>query len=120
MEGKELNYTSIVRKIWELTPRQIIYDNSNFDTKDYNYSKYGYKWIYEIQLSVQIGNTSQILNEIIHMCVLMKYTLNLEIVLQNIDTLMIKIDQGSLSYDVQSGKKVSNRMLFNHTYGYYS
>jgi hypothetical protein len=113
IDEKELNYKRIARKIWESMPRQTLYDNSTFDMKVYYYNKHGYKWIYEIQLSVQIGPTSKILNEIVHLCSFMKYNLQLSIQLQNQDVLDIKVDDGKITHEVTPyANYKSNRLLY--------
>jgi hypothetical protein len=90
---EQLNYTRIVRNIWEMMPRQIIYDSSTFNSKDYHYNKHSYRWIYEIQLSMQIGNTKEIVNEIIHMCKLMNFEIDLVIQLSNEHKLAINVSK---------------------------
>jgi hypothetical protein len=122
---KELKYTRIARKIWELTPRQIIYDSSTFNSKDYYYSKHSYKWIYEIQLSMQIGNTKEILNEILHMCKLMNYELKMNIQLVNGYKLDINVSKGTngatgVSYQVTELKQVLkvDKVLYSNYYGW--
>jgi hypothetical protein len=82
---KMLKYTSILRKLWEMTPRQTIYDCSLFNSKDYWCNKHGYKWIYEIQLSMQMGTTPEILKEMIHICKLMKIEMKMEISLDYVN-----------------------------------
>lgn len=96
---KKLKYTTILREIWSFMPRQMIYDHSTFNCKDYYCNKNGYKWLYEIQLSVQLGNTKEILNEIIRMCNIMKYKLHLEIKLKNHHAVVIDFCN-KLKYDI--------------------
>ena len=122
---KELNYTRIARKIWEMTPRQVIYDSSTFNSKDYYYQKHSYKWIYEIQLSIQIGNTKEILNEILHMCKLMNYELKMNIQLQNGYKIDIKVSRGKngatgVSHKVTELKQVLkvDKVLYSNYYGW--
>jgi hypothetical protein len=122
----ELNYTRIARKIWELTPRQIIYDSSTFNSKDYYCSKHGFKWIYEIQLSMQIGNTKDIVNEIIHMCKLMNYDLKLSVQLESGYEINIRVFKGKnhtkseVVYKVEEFKQVlkADKMLYSKYYGW--
>jgi regulator of replication initiation timing len=118
VDEKELNYTRIARKIWELTPRQTIYDKSTFNSKDYHYSKHGYKWIYEIQLSMQIGNTMDILKEIVHMCKLMNFGLDLSIKQSCGTVININISKSKkLTYDVNT---VNKPVLSYNGYGYFN
>ncbi len=117
VEGKNLNYTRIARNIWELTPRQIIYDKSTFNSKDYHCSKHGYKWIYEIQLSMQIGNTREVLNEIIHMCRIMKFKLDMKIEMADTSIVDIKIGD-DLIFKRSQPKQVltTDRLLYSNTF----
>lgn len=122
--NKELNYTTILRKIWEQMPRQTIYDSSTFHCKDYHYSKHGYKWLYEIQLSIKMGNTKEILNEMIHCCKLMKFTLKMDIQLKNTNIITIHIkknenDNVTLSYDVTFVKQPHVQYVYKNSFGGY-
>ena len=108
---KELRYTTILRRIWSSMPRQKIYDHSTFNSKDYYCNKNGYKWFYEIQLSIQIGNTKEILNEIIRMCKLMNFDFHVEIELYNLNKVHVQVSNGCFKYDIFFPKHSYDKFL---------
>ena len=92
---KILNYTGMLKHIWNMMDKQTIYDHTRFNMKDYYCNKNGYKWIYDIQLSVQLGNTKEILKEIITMCKVMKYQLKLTIELCTDNNLEVEVNKNA-------------------------
>lgn len=132
VDKKDSTYMGILRKIWRVTPRQTVYDNSIFKMKDYYCNKRGFKWIYDIQLSVRITNTKDILHEIITLCNVMNYKLDLKIELRNGNVLEIYLwkhketNKNTLSYEVINNKTDTSstvnkcdRLLYNKWGGFY-
>jgi hypothetical protein len=108
-------------------PRQTIYDHTKFEMKDYYYNKRGFKWFYDIQLSVQVRNTKGILYEIIEMCNVMNYELYICIELQSNCTLdiTVKNEGGNNELTCKMNKNPeptvnkSDRLLYNRWGGFY-
>jgi hypothetical protein len=116
LDQKSLTYMGILRKVWEITPRQKIYDHSIFAMKDYYYSRRGFKWIPEIQLSAQVGsNTMDILREIINMSSLMKYSFKMKVILSDRDIIDISLSKNNefLVENTNNTTKKVDKLLYN-------
>ncbi len=121
LDQKQLTYMGILRKVWTLTPRQMIYDNSLFDTRDYYYSRRGFKWIPEIQLSAQVGsNTMEILKEIVNICTLMKFTFTMKIIMENRDNVDISMTNELVVDRTTNTVKKADKLLYGNYWSRFS
>lgn len=75
-------YMSILVDIWKTMTTTKIVQNTTFNMKTNEQYENGYKWRPELMLSVQGKDAKQTMNEIIHMIVLNKYSIDISIELQ--------------------------------------
>ena len=86
-------YRSILTNIWTMTPAQKILQNTIFNFKLTNeYGEKGYNWNDRIKMSFQSKDSNGTMKEIIKMCKINNYRLDISIKLENNKLIHFKIE----------------------------
>ena len=85
-------FIQILIDVWKNTPVQQILQNTIFNFKlTEERGEKGYNWNDDINMSYQSKKTNDTMCEIINMCVLNGFSLNIKIILKNNDTIILNI-----------------------------
>lgn len=90
ISSNKKKYATVLLDIWKTMPIQKIIQNTTFNIKLTNENTKGYRWIDELKYSFQSKDARGTLKEIIHMCNINCYNIEIEIQLENEDIINFK------------------------------
>ena len=91
--SKKKQYQPILTDIWKSMPTQKILQNTTFNFKLSNENgEKGYNWNEKLNMSYQSKDANGSMREIIHMCKLINYKLDIFIKLENDKNINFKIE----------------------------